>query len=107
MSWFIILGLLVNTLTVIFLVFVSVYFYSSAQLKFPSTTESWIAFWISIMLAMICLLLGIWAVFKLLPSVPISTTVIGNVPVTRQIPLAANLSGADRPVVAIPPPMYR
>lgn len=110
MSWFVILALLVNTLTVIFLIFVAIYFFQAANLSFPGQSQSWIAFVIALILGVICFLLGIWAVFLLLPS---RKAVVVSAPVARQqvvttsaVPLTTQTPQSDIPGVVIPPPMY-
>jgi hypothetical protein len=113
MSWFVVICLLVNTLTVIFLVFAAVFFYNSARMRWPSVTQSWIAFWICLILAIICLILGVWSVFKLLSmapvvAVPLQQTTLKPVATAgpNVIPLSTNVAQSDQLAVAIPSPQY-
>lgn len=69
---FAILCLISNTMVVIFLIIAAVYFYNLSHFNIPSSGTSIFLFGTALLLAFICLILGLYAVWKIFSYRPLT-----------------------------------
>ena len=127
---FAILCLINNTMVIIFLVIAAIYFYNLTNFNIPSSGTSLFLFGVSLLLAFVCLILGLYAVWKIFSyrpltviettaintnNSPIQTTMTNSVVTTPNVEVAnlyapyqmRNIIGnpvSDIPLTIIPPP---
>lgn len=103
---FAILCLLSNTLVVIFLIISAVYFYNVSAFTIPSSGQSTFMFATALVLAFICLVLGmyaVWQIFSYRPLTVVETTAINTANAPIQNTITGNVVTTQTPMVTVAP----
>lgn len=64
-EWFSIIILILSLLLIVFFIITAIYYFNMMNLNFPSKSESTFLFWISLIIAMIVLAVGIIAIVRI------------------------------------------